>query len=397
MTVQENRLQVSEHPAVPPVERLAGLDSLRAYAASAIIVFHMVRMPHVEAPPGFALIINNYFGFGVPLFFVVSAFSLTFGYVERLNTRADIGAFYTRRFARIAPLFYFMLVFQLLCIFFKLGMTRSVDEVVASLTFTFNFIPRYVDGIVPASWSIGVEMVFYFVFPAIMVLARNAIGSICALILALFVAAQSYLDFTAAKDHLNENFIYHGFLSAVPYFAFGVLFYHFFAFVRRAAASRPKLVRGCWAWALTATGASLVVFLILCSPLYLYFWKFGLRVLWDSAWSIPFGLICVGLALQPIWLLSNRVTRYLGKISFSLYLIHPTIVYYLGEMGVYAAIYQTITFSRLAAFFASLAVTMLIVAGVSSLTYRWIELPGMQLGKKVLNRRRPTTLRVTAW
>ena len=120
-------------------------------------------------------------------------------------------------------------------------------------------------------------------------------------------------------------------------------------------------------------------------------------MIWNSIWGIPFGLICVGLALHPIGLLSNRVTSYLGKISYSLYLSHPTIVAYLGKFGVYVAIYQTITFSKRAAFFISLAVTMLIVAGVSSLTYRWIEAPGMQLGKKFLNRRRPTALRVSAW
>ena len=120
-------------------------------------------------------------------------------------------------------------------------------------------------------------------------------------------------------------------------------------------------------------------------------------MIWNSIWGIPFGLICVGLALHPIGLLSNRVTSYLGKISYSLYLSHPTIVAYLGKFGVYVVIYQIITFSKRAAFFISLAVTMLIVAGVSSLTYRWIEAPGMQLGKKFLNRRRPTALRVSTW
>jgi peptidoglycan/LPS O-acetylase OafA/YrhL len=394
MIVRENQLPVSETLSLPGAERLEGLDSLRAYAASAIIVFHMVHVAHVELPYGLNFA-RNYFGFGVPLFFVVSAFSLTFGYVERLNTRADIDAFYIRRLARIAPLFYCMLIFQFVLIFCASRMTKSISEIFASLTFTFNFIPEYVDGIVPASWSIGVEMVFYFLFPVILVFARNAIGSMFVLILSLFIAAQSYLGFSATHD-LNPNFILHGFLTCVPYFASGILFYHVFAFVRRATATKQR-IRVLWAWALTALGAILLVFMILFSPLYLYFWHFGLRVIWDSLWSIPFGLICVGVALHPIGLLSNRVTSYLGKISFSLYLTHPTIVYYLSKLGVYSAISNSVAFSKFAAFLASFAVTMLIVTGVSSLTYRWIEVPGMQLGKKVLNRRRPTALRVTAW
>ena len=395
MTVRENQVHVSKPMAPPRAERLEGIDSLRAYAASAIIVFHMVHLVHVELPRGLTFA-RYYFGFGVPLFFVVSAFSLAFGYMQKLRSLSDIAVFYIRRFARIAPLFYCMLIFQLLFAFFAYHQTKNVSEVFASLTFTFNFIPRYVDGIVPASWSIGVEMVFYFVFPVILVFARNIIGSVFVLVLSLFVAGQSSMDFTAVKE-LNPNFIGHGFLSAIPYFAFGVLFYHFFAFLRQTTATSTQHARLLWAWVLTTTGAGLLVFISFYSPLYSYFWKLGLRVIWNSIWGIPFGLICVGLALHPIGLLSNRVTSYLGKISYSLYLSHPTIVAYLGKFGVYVAIYQAISFSKRAAFFISLAVTMLIVAGVSSLTYRWIEAPGMQLGKKFLNRRRPTTLRVSAW
>ncbi len=395
MTQQDDQAPVSEPAARPLPVRLEGLDSLRAYAASAIIVFHMVHAAQAELPPGLAFI-RNYFGFGVPLFFVVSAFSLTFGYIQRFETLEDIGAFYIRRLARIGPLFYSMLIFQLLLIFFTSGIKKDVSEVVASLTFTFNFIPRYVDGIVPASWSIGIEMIFYFLFPVVLVFARHTIGSVCVVLLSLFIAGQSYLDFTAAKE-LNVNFVYHGFLTAVPYFGFGILFYHFFAFLRGVTASRPALVRTLWAWTLVAIGLGMLVFLILYPPLYLYFWQLGLRVIWDSFWSIPFGLICVGLALHPIGLLSNRVTSYLGKISFSLYLTHPTIVFCLGKWGVYTAIYGAIDSSTLAAFLISFAFTMLIVAAVSSLTYRWIEAPGMQLGKRLLNRRRPTALRVSSW
>jgi len=395
MTHLDDQEPVSQPAARPLPVRLEGLDSLRAYAASAIVVFHMVHAANAELPQGL-IFIRNYFGFGVPLFFVVSAFSLTFGYIHRFRTLADISAFYIRRLARIAPLFYCMLIFQLLLVFFTSGIKKDLSEVVASLTFTFNFIPRYVDGIVPASWSIGVEMVFYFLFPVILVFARHALGSICVVVLSLFIASQSYLDFTAAKE-LNANFIYHGFLTSVPCFAFGILFYHCFALLRRTTLTRAPYTRSLWAWALFVTGAGLLLFLILYAPLYLYFWQLGWRVLWDSLWSIPFGLVCVGLALHPIGLLSNRVTSYLGKISFSLYLTHPTIVYYLGKWGVYTAIYGTIASSKLAAFLVSFIITIPVVAALSSLTYRWIEVPGMQLGKKLLNRRRPTALRVSTW
>jgi len=90
MTHKEGQDPVSKSAALPPTERLEGLDSLRAYAATAIIVFHMIHVAHVELPPGLTFA-RNYFGLGVPLFFVVSAFSLTFGYIERFRSLADIG------------------------------------------------------------------------------------------------------------------------------------------------------------------------------------------------------------------------------------------------------------------------------------------------------------------
>ena len=70
--------------------------------------FHMVWVAHVELPRGLTFA-RYYLAFGVPLFFVVTAFSLAFGYMQRLRSLSDIAVFYIRRFARIAPLFYCML------------------------------------------------------------------------------------------------------------------------------------------------------------------------------------------------------------------------------------------------------------------------------------------------
>src|SRR4029077_12362296 len=89
MATQENQVHVSKPVAPSRAERLEGLDSLRAYAASSIIVFHMVWVAHVELPRGL-IFARNYFGFGVPLFFVVSAFSLAFGYMQKLRNLSDI-------------------------------------------------------------------------------------------------------------------------------------------------------------------------------------------------------------------------------------------------------------------------------------------------------------------
>ena len=357
--------------------RLAGLDSLRCYAATSIILFHLVLVGHVLLPVSVDFV-RSYFGFGVPLFFVVSAFSITYGYVDQISGNRDVEIFLARRVFRIAPLFYAMLVYQLLLLHFIVHTDKSCGEIISNVIFIFNFIPNFVDGIVPASWSIGVEMLFYFICPVMMILGRTLRGSMALLVVALFIAVGFYTGVLVANG-LNPSFVYHGFLTCSPYFCWGILFYH--CFRRLDGLSVSAWIRVLSAWTMLIAGVGVIILLMNWGELYAFFWKRGVRVIWDSIWGMPFGLICVGMALHPIPLVSNVVTRYLGKISFSLYLTHPGIIYYMGKDGVYEYISRMFGSSPIFAFMTSVIVTVAIVGAVSSLTYRWIEVPGMKLGK----------------
>ena len=99
--------------------------------------------------------------------------------------------------------------------------------------------------------------------------------------------------------------------------------------------------------------------------------------------AVIYGAFFLGLAISPITLIVNRVTKFLGKISYSLYLNHPTIVYLL--IPVYRIIYEwpiPTTFKYLCA--VSMTLSILIVA--SYLTYRFIEKPGIHLGKRFIQK-----------
>lgn len=75
----------------------------------------------------------------------------------------------------------------------------------------------------------------------------------------------------------------------------------------------------------------------------------------------------------------NPLTSYLGKISYSLYLNHPTLVYIL--IPVYLAIYK-LGLGSIVAFFICAILTTCILIPISSLTFRFIEAPGMAWGKQ---------------
>src|SRR4051812_2723067 len=117
-----------------PRNRLDGIEALRGFAALSIILFHLIWIAHVKLPTTID-IAKYYLGMGVPLFFVISAFSLSYGYLGRLDRGEGLVSFYIRRLARIAPLLYFMLAVQLALAWFVWGVTFSPPTILLNVTF----------------------------------------------------------------------------------------------------------------------------------------------------------------------------------------------------------------------------------------------------------------------
>jgi peptidoglycan/LPS O-acetylase OafA/YrhL len=103
---------------------------------------------------------------------------------------------------------------------------------------------------------------------------------------------------------------------------------------------------------------------------------------WETFWGVPFGLLCVGMAIHPSRLLSNRLTRYLGTISFSLYLVHANILYEAGQAGIYRWIAGFVSGDATGTFVLSAVISIAAIAAVASATYKFIEVPGMKWGKR---------------
>jgi len=360
------------------VERLPGIDALRAYAAFSIILFHMLYAPGIIVSPAFATM-RNYLGFGVPLFFVISAFSIAHGYLHRPISEAMVRSFYLRRCARIAPLFYLMLVYQLAVLWAQYRSFPGWPAVFSSITFSFNFVPGWVDGIVPASWSIGVEFIFYALFPLLALAARRSLALVCVTAVAVVVSASAYKELLKAQE-LNQSFIYHHWLTCMPYFLAGMFGYRFYKWLTNIVPEGLAIRRQWLGITLAVVGIAFVWLLIRTSGLYLYFWQYGLRSVWDWLWGVAFLLLSAGIALHPWFVLSNPISAFLGRISFSLYLLHPHIVHQLGEFGFYKWISAVSPNSDLSVI-ASFVPTAGIVVALSTLTYRWIELPGMKLAR----------------
>lgn len=353
--------------------RLEFLDSLRGLAAIYVMFYHMTFLPSPSLiAPKWAAQIISFGGSGVTLFFVVSAFSLCLTMPLHAHETPDFRAFYIRRLFRIAPLFYFLIAATLIRDHYLFGVNHSLGEILASVFFIFNFVPQGSEGFVWASWTIGVEMVFYAIFPFIYYISANAARIISAILIALLlsVAFKQFVSYASVIIVFKPTFYQFSFFRQLPSFIFGILGYYvvsrreIFHFSKSVGAA---LVLGAFYGFYSLLNGSLNIIF----PDLLY---------WQAA---LYTLLLVGISVYPAAILVNRVTTFLGRISYSIYLNHPTIVYFL--FPVYKSVYawgapNSVKFGT------SAALTLFCVIAVSYATYHLIEKPGILMGRRLLRK-----------
>jgi peptidoglycan/LPS O-acetylase OafA/YrhL len=142
------------------------LDLLRALMALWVLVHHGVYMVDVSIP-----FIDNA-GYGVDVFMMISGFLMVYQFrrgqaFEPWESPKTWLRFYIRRFFRIAPLYYLALIVALR------GTAFDVKNVLLHLSFLFGLFPKYCSNNQLPDWSLTLEMQFYAVFPFLMLFIRR--------------------------------------------------------------------------------------------------------------------------------------------------------------------------------------------------------------------------------
>ena len=88
---------------------------------------------------------------------------------------------------------------------------------------------------------------------------------------------------------------------------------------------------------------------------------------------IIYSALLLGLAILPTRFFVNGLSLLAGKISYSIYLLHPSTIFFLTP--VYRRIYG-LGLPVSASFLLCFGVTLGIVLPASMVTYRWVEAPG---------------------
>lgn len=359
--------------------RLAYLDALRGFAALYVVVHHVGLMPKPPLlVPDWLEGVIGFGGSGVTLFFIISGFSMCLSWKRHAAAKSPVKSFYANRLARIAPLFYFWLVLAILrdAVFKGPAGQHGALEIGANALFLFNLYEPFQTGIVWASWTIGVEMLFYAVFPFIKRVGFDNLlktSLLMALSLAVVVIARGGTTDPAQPDlpWLRTLFDGVGFFFVFPVFFMGIVTYHVHDLLHSERTSRLWLRRLLLPAALVALSM-----LAIYNPA---------GVIWYYTSAFSYAMLLLGFSAYGRNLIVSPLTCYLGRISYSLYLNHPTLVYFL--IPVYLSIYK-LGLNSVASFSICVALTVSILVPISHLTFRFIETPMMTWTKQRSSHRR---------
>jgi peptidoglycan/LPS O-acetylase OafA/YrhL len=354
-------------------DRIESIDALRGLAALYIFAYHLVLIPRPNLTVSTLLLPIILNGFtGVTLFFLLSGFTLCLKSKGYCWDRYSILSFYIKRLFRIIPLYYLLLIVIAEYSWGWFGFLRNKIGIIAYVTLSYNLFPPFQQGLVWASWFLGVQMLFYWLFPVMHRFINSQRRALMFVVLSVFLG--SMYSYTIDKIHIirfdKVDLIYYSWVYQLQVFAIGLLV--FFIYDSNMLSNKKKsrsvgtilLVVGLIGW---------ILMVIFKEQLPIH------KTLWLR--SSIYGAIVLGLLLRPILFITNRIILFYGKISYSLYLNHPIIIYFFSPL--YHSVYS-LGYSNGIHFLICLTITIIPLTFVSYLTYRFIEVPGIKLGKKII-------------
>ncbi|HEY2513103.1 MAG TPA: acyltransferase [Polyangiaceae bacterium] len=364
-------------------ERLEYLDALRGMAILGVVLVHTSQLVPLANP--FALQLFAAGKLGVQMFFVVSAFTLWSALRRNpANDGAGIAAFFVRRAFRILPAYWLGIVAWSALYAWSSGSVMWL-YVLLSATFCNGVHPDAINYIPPGGWSITDEATFYLFVPFLarkLTTVGRAVRAFAAsaLVASVLTSALMRDDVRAILQatlrvphpvlygsHFSRGwFLYFWFPAELPVFLAGVVAFRI--------ADR---------WRAPSRGAGIALVLVALEGMAFVALSvdrmFGLRQVVSGA---CFAALLLGLRAAPLTVFVNAFLRRLGRVSFSIYLIHYAfrllcevllgrkLNWLFGAGSVYAilGLFVAITLASWAC---------------AEVTFRFVERPGIELGARV--------------
>lgn len=97
-------------------------------------------------------------------------------------------------------------------------------------------------------------------------------------------------------------------------------------------------------------------------------------------------ILLLTLNIYPYKILSNRIIANIGTVSYSMYFIHFIVIGIFNSLGINQFINVTNLSSSLINFLLMYIVITVITFLIAKITYQIIEVPGQNLGKKLIKK-----------
>ena len=377
--------------------QLPGLTGLRFFAALLVILCHLeqfkvwtgfspIKMTLIDGKyvggVAFSPLFKQLAGDGVFFFFILSGFLITYLLFKELAASGTIaiGKFYARRALRILPLYY-TLVFLGLIMCPSLGIdwppkfVEGWDDFGPRLFFFAVMLPQVGQVLFPevAStghlWSVGVEEAFYLTWPLVIKATRKfSLFFILFVILGTFAVQNSTWISSVAVFHgkpIFETADQYLRIYCFQYLALGALG----AWV---AVHKPH-----WCKFLFRHEVQAIVYFLLIKHL-TYYSDYGK---WDAlARGIPNLLFIMNVSLNPkTWFkFENRVLKYLGEISYGIYMYHILCIHLMVLLLVAIGKFQSQLSNSIFLYGTAIPLTI----GCAAVSHHWLEKPFLNIRKK---------------
>ena len=372
-----------------PQNHLAFLDQLRGVAIISVFAYHALFQAYrrdqldwngwlrnFDVPGSFLGLYPITWGWcGVAIFFVVSGFCIHLSHARAKDP--SVIAFFTRRWFRIYPpflaaLLFFVLVFPHTRL--NLHSRYDLGQLFSHLLMLHNLNDRTWSAINVAWWSVAVEFQLYLLYPLLLAAARK-IGWRGAL------AATAMVEFGLRLGGDSYQFATQ---NSLPALLFNSPLYFWFSWTLGAAIADayvkgqplPFMRSSVWLWLALFVAADFI------KPLREFAFTFAalatavlmVRLLWNEQKGSP-----GGRSLVPHGLVEH--VRLAGVCSYSIYLIHLPIVEVWPQLVRFvapsAAAYPLLVY-------AGCLTSWAVVLPISWLMYRYVELPAIAAGKRVI-------------
>jgi peptidoglycan/LPS O-acetylase OafA/YrhL len=339
--------------------RYGFIDTVRGIAACLVLLQHSLYQSGLLGDwPARALtgFIPNWLELGetgVVAFFLVSGFVIPLS----LERTGDFGLFWVHRVLRIYPLY--VLVFVITIVVTGGGEVHSIRGwLLNGLAHAF-FLQEYLgqENFVGGSWTLSLEMAWYIGISGLFLISLNK-NAVVVVGLGLLVSILAQLS-CAVGHHLPM-----GRLSMLMCCVFGLVCY--------------RHDQGDISDRSFAVLSALLCFTIV-SNLYVGFKLFPsfnssvpFKTVIDS-WSVAAVIFFVPFFMRQATLWEHSIFGFLGRISYSVYLLHGVVLYLLARTSLDGI--------RL------IVVAFVVTIGLATLAYQFIELPPIRFGHSL--KRRP--------